>query len=684
MARYTDDSRERVRAAVDFVDLVGSRVELRKAGVRRYTGLCPFHDERSPSFGIDPVEKLYHCFGCGEGGDVFKWVMEIESVPFGEALELLADRYNVTLDRTEEDPRAAQTRQRRDRLHALLERTAAYYVRLLWESEEAAPAREYLRSRGLEEPALREFRVGYSPSGWDRVVAGSQRAGYSADELLAAGLAQRSRGGSGLIDRFRGRLMFPWADARGRVLGFGARALAEGQQPMYLNSSDGEVFHKGRQVYGVDLARRDAAKAGTIVLVEGYTDVIALHQAGVRNVVGQQGTALTPDQANLLSTLAQTVLLCLDADAAGQSAMLKAAATVRGLKSPPDLRVVPLPPGTDPADAIARDGADAVRALLDRALPFPRWQVEHALASGDTGTPDGRERLLGEVAPVVNALPQGILRQELVRVVADRLALSEALMESALGAAKASGARPSHAGDARRPGSRPPYDRRGGGPPTRRDGGRRDGHPAPRDEARPRRPGPGPDGFAPAHPADDPSAVPPPVEEDDSALAALLAADPGREGDGASAAPAAPPRPVATNPALRALERRSETEHAFLALCVAYPAAGARRLQQMDIDTLFSEALARRAAQHLREHADAPAAGVDPDDHALTGFLAELVARAGSLTDPEPAELDRAALMLDLARLDRDIAAARHSQDPLSDLAAERQRVLGQIRKMTR
>src|SRR3954466_13700032 len=193
MPRYTSDSRERVRDAVDFVELVGARTELRRAGARRYTGLCPFHEERSPSFGIDPVEKLYHCFGCGEGGDVFSWVMEIENVAFGEALEILADRYNVPLERTEEDPRAAQRRQRRDRLHALLERTAAYYVRLLWESAEAAGAREYLASRGLQEPVLREFRVGYSPSAWDRVIAVSQRAGYTADELAAAGLASRSR-----------------------------------------------------------------------------------------------------------------------------------------------------------------------------------------------------------------------------------------------------------------------------------------------------------------------------------------------------------------------------------------------------------------------------------------------------------------------------------------------------------
>src|SRR4051794_32325652 len=171
MARYSDESRERVREAVDFAALVGERVELRRAGVNRLTGLCPFHDERTASFGIDPVEKVYYCFGCGAGGDVFTFVMETESVGFSEALELLADRYNVELERSQEDPRAAERRAHDDRLHALLVRTAAWYVRMLWESPDAAEARAYLAGRGLEEGVCREFRVGYSPAAWDKVVA---------------------------------------------------------------------------------------------------------------------------------------------------------------------------------------------------------------------------------------------------------------------------------------------------------------------------------------------------------------------------------------------------------------------------------------------------------------------------------------------------------------------------------
>src|SRR4051812_15403717 len=250
MARYTDDSREKVRDAVDFAELVGARTELKRAGVRRLQGLCPFHEERTPSFGIDPVEKLYHCFGCGAGGDVFKFVMETEGLEFGEALESLAERYRVPLERETEDPRDQAKRERRDRLLALLERTAAWYVRVLWESDEAAAAREYLASRGLEEGALRAFRVGWAPMAWDRVINGSRRAGYTEEELLATGLAQRARGGAGLIDRFRGRITFPLADERGGGVGFGARGLAPEGRPEEPKTSGGGGVHKGGMGFG--------------------------------------------------------------------------------------------------------------------------------------------------------------------------------------------------------------------------------------------------------------------------------------------------------------------------------------------------------------------------------------------------------------------------------------------------
>ena len=454
MARYTDDSRERVRDAVDFVELVGARTELKPAGPRRMTGLCPFHDERTPSFGIDPVEKLYHCFGCGAGGDVFKFVMETEGLDFAGALESLAARAGIELEREAEDPRDAERRARRDRLLALLERTAAYYVRVLWESGEAAPAREYLAERGLEEGALREHRVGYAPSAWDKVLTASRRAGYTEAELLAAGLVARGRDGRGVYDRFRRRIMFPLADERGRVLGFGARALTADQKPKYLNTSESDLFHKGRMVYGADLARAAAAKAGRVVLVEGYTDVIALRQAGVTETVCSMGTALTDDQVHALRRLAPSVLLCQDPDAAGQEAVAKSLALLeRG--SGLEARVVRLPAGKDPADVVQHDGVEAMRSRLGDAVPVARFEVERALEQGELGSPEGRDRALAQVAPVIGRLGAGLLQDDLVRLVAGRLGMSESLAQDAL--RRAPRARPLPAGDGNgRPAAPPP------------------------------------------------------------------------------------------------------------------------------------------------------------------------------------------------------------------------------------
>jgi DNA primase len=435
--RYTQDSRERVRDAVDFAELVGARTELRRAGQNRLQGLCPFHDERTPSFGIDPTEKLYHCFGCGEGGDVFKFVMETEGLDFTGALESLADRYGVELEREAEDPRDAERRQRRDRLLALLERTAAYYVRVLWESPEAADARAYLASRGLEEGVLREYRVGYAPSAWDKVLTASRRAGYSEAELLACGLAVRSEKSRGIYDRFRRRITFPLCDDKGHVLGFGARTMSDDRGPKYLNSSDNEVFHKGSILYGVDLARAPAAKAGRVVLVEGYTDAIALRQAGVAEVVGSMGTALTVQQVDALARLAPTTLFCQDPDAAGQQAIDRSIDSLRQANSrrsgrAVEFRIVRLPAGSDPADVVQRDGAQAIQSLLERAVSVPEYQVERALASGDTTSVEGRDRVLAAVAPVIAPLAPSILKQELVDRVAGRLGMKDSTVEAAL------------------------------------------------------------------------------------------------------------------------------------------------------------------------------------------------------------------------------------------------------------
>ncbi len=430
MAKYTQDSVDRLRDAIDMVDLVGSRTELRRAGASRYEGLCPFHDERTPSFGIDPVNKLYYCFGCGEGGDALKFVQETEGVDFKGALELMADRYGVELQLEHEDPRAAERRKRRERLHELLERTAEYYVRVLWESREAERARQYLLGRGLEEEVLRAFRVGYSPSAWDTVLTASRRARFSNQELYDAGLVQRGRDGGQLYDRFRARIMFPISDLRGRVIGFGARAMGSERGPKYLNTAESELFHKGRQVYGAAQARAAAAKAGSVIVAEGYTDVIALHQAGLTNTVAVMGTALTEDQVRQLRSLAPVAHLALDADEAGQEAMVRAARVAEGEKL--ELRVLGLPPGSDPADLVAQAGADAVSGLLPRATPVWDFLVARTVDAGDLSTARGREEVLTRVGPILNAVPDGLQREEAVRIVADRLDLTPDLLKASL------------------------------------------------------------------------------------------------------------------------------------------------------------------------------------------------------------------------------------------------------------
>ena len=418
MALFTKDSIDRVREAVDMAELVGAKTDLRRVG-SRLSGLCPFHDERTPSFSVDAERKLYHCFGCGEGGDAIRFVQETEALDFPEAVEVLGERYGVRLEREEDDPAAEQRRRRRERLYALLDRAATFYASYLRSSAEAAKARDYLAGRGLSEEILGEFRVGYAPSAWDRMIVGAQQSGFTPEELVAAGLAQRGRNG-GLYDRFRGRIMFPLADARGRVLGFGARAMAEGRGPKYLNTSENDVYHKGRQLFGLDIARSHAARGGRVVVVEGYTDVLALHQAGIRESVAIMGTALTQEQLAELGRSAPLVVLALDADRSGKEAMLRAAraAEQRDL----ELRVVEMPEGRDPAELVSEGGAEDFERHLESATGIIPFQVRRALADADLDSPAGRDRALEEVRNLIAAVPERTAtRDALVREAADRL-----------------------------------------------------------------------------------------------------------------------------------------------------------------------------------------------------------------------------------------------------------------------
>jgi DNA primase len=418
MARFTRDSVDRVKEAADIVEIVSAHTDLQQRG-QDFWGVCPFHEERTPSFKVNPRDKLYYCFGCEASGDVFRFVEEKEGLDFASSVESLAERYGVELKREHEDPRAGERRRRKARLWELLELTAKFYERYLWEAQKARRARTYLEGRGLGEDALRRFGVGMAPSAWDQVLTGSQRRGFKIEELVAAGLIQKGRQG-GHYDRFRNRLTFPIRDQRGRVLAFGARALTPDAQPKYLNSPEGELYRKSHTLYGIDRARGPIAKARRAFVVEGYTDVLALHQAGVEEAVAIMGTAITPEQITMLAGLTETVVLALDADRAGADAMVRAQ-KVAGGKSI-ELRVAAMPEGEDPADMLEGGSAERFLELVEGATDLPSFRVDLSLGRGQLDTLAGRERVLEEVGPVLKAMGETALGfDELVRKIADRL-----------------------------------------------------------------------------------------------------------------------------------------------------------------------------------------------------------------------------------------------------------------------
>ena len=423
MARIKDLSVETVKAASDIVTLVESYTRLRKSG-SRYVGLCPFHQERTPSFGVSPERGTFKCFGCGEGGDAISFVEKQENLDFVGAVEWLADRFGVRLEYEETSPEQDRARRRRERLFQLLDRAATFYERHLWESEAGAFARDYLASRGLGEEVCREFRLGLAPGGTAlaRAAAGQ---GFTLDELGGAGLVNR-RGN----DYFSRRLLFPLADARGRVRGFQARVLYEDDplRAKYVNSPEGDLFRKGDLLYGLDLARASIAKEDLAVVVEGNPDVIALRQAGLEPVVAAMGTALTDSQLRELARLTKRLTLCFDADAAGQEATLRGMqlAAAQGF----DIRVVSLAPGTDPADDPA--GFEGRIAGAEDYLPYRvRVEVERAL-------PD-RQHAFDRVREILAPFPESPERQDAVRLAADRLGLPVELQAGLAPAARARG-----------------------------------------------------------------------------------------------------------------------------------------------------------------------------------------------------------------------------------------------------
>jgi DNA primase len=407
MALIKRSSVEEVVAAADMVEIVSGRTQLRRSGAQ-WTGRCPFHDDQNPSFSVNAVEKLYNCFTCPASGDLIKFVQETEGLDFVGAVEWLADRYGVPLEYEETAPGFDARRSRRERLLALLESAAKFYERYLWEADAGAPVRAYLAERGLSEETCKRFRLGLSPGG-DRLAAKARTKGYTQQELVVAGLVNR-RGN----DYYAGRLIFPLADARGRVLGFGARRMAE-DDPIpakYVNSPEGELFRKSSIVYGLDRARATIAKESRAIVVEGYTDVMALHQRGLEAAVASMGTALTELQLRELRRLTPRIYLCFDADAAG------AEATLRGMELAyrqfEEVWVVPLPPGSDPADA-----ADDFESRLANATEYLVHRVKLEIDRAPSA-----QAAFDSVQSLILKAPQGPDQERAARYAASRLNVS--------------------------------------------------------------------------------------------------------------------------------------------------------------------------------------------------------------------------------------------------------------------
>jgi len=416
----SSEVKERIRDAVDLVALVGEKVALRRAG-RSWKGLCPFHGERTPSFTVNPDRQVWHCFGCGKGGDVFAWITETEKVAFPEALRMLAERAGIELPKTSRGPADAA----RDRLYQA-NALANDYFRASLESAAGSEARDYLAGRGFEKASLDAFQIGWATAGWDGLVTTLGKL-LPVAALEEAGLALR-RGDGSRYDRFRNRITFPVMESAQRTAGFGARAIAAADQPKYLNSPETVVYRKGSLLFGLPQARAAIRDSKQALIAEGYLDVMRLHAAGFKNAVATSGTALTYDQARILARLEAEAVLVYDGDDAGVRAADRALEPL--MRAGLAVRVLLLPPGEDPDTFIKREGAPAFAELLSRAQDAAAFLAEASIGGGEAN-PSAEARVRRYVE-VIGRVEDPIRRRLLVRRGAEAFSMEEQVLLEAL------------------------------------------------------------------------------------------------------------------------------------------------------------------------------------------------------------------------------------------------------------
>ena len=455
---------DEIKARIDIVDLVSDTVQLRRSG-KTYTGFCPFHSNtRTPAFVVWPETGTWRCFGqCNEGGDVFNFVMKKEGWDFSEALHYLADKAGVEL--TPQTPEQQAAEEEYENLRRLLEDAVTFFRHLLHNSEPGRQALKYLvEKRGLTEATIEAFGLGYAPAGWDNLINHFRTRGYADDELVAAGLVSEKLNEDGrrvsIYDRFRHRVMFPIRDERGRMAGFGARVLNPEEMPKFLNSPQTAVFDKSGLLYGLDRARKPIRQTDQAVIVEGYLDVIALHQAGFANAVSPMGTALSPHQLNLLKRFTRRIVLALDPDAAGDKATLRGLQVARetldreadpvfdarGLvtheaRLKADIRVTTLPDGMDPDDVVNRDPQEWER-IIESAKPVVIHVMETLAAGRDLEDPKVKSEVAAQVLPLIEDVPDPIERDTYRQRLARLIRVDERALFQSMGPARARPPRP--------------------------------------------------------------------------------------------------------------------------------------------------------------------------------------------------------------------------------------------------
>ncbi|AZS43707.1 DNA primase [Microbacterium oleivorans] len=423
MARIRQADVDEVKARTNIVDIVGERVALKSAGVGSMKGLCPFHDERSPSFNVRPQAGYYHCFGCGESGDVYSFLRAMDHLSFTEAVERLAARIGYQLHY--EDGGAAPETSGRTRLYQA-NTAAAEYFRTQLATAEAETGRRFLGERGFDAGAAAHFGVGYAPKGWNNMRDALRAQGFTDEELATAGLV--SQGQRGVYDRFRGRVVWPIRDLTGQTIGFGARKLYDDDQgPKYLNTPETPIYKKAQVLYGLDLAKKDVSRSHRVVVVEGYTDVMACHLAGITTAIATCGTAFGSDHIIVLrrvmgdDSAAGEVIFTFDPDAAGQKAALRAFADEKRFAAQTYVAVAP--DGLDPCDLRLNRGDGAVRALMDAKAPMFEFVIDQKLAGFDLRSVEGRVGALRAAAPIVAEIRDPSLRPGYTRVLARKLGM---------------------------------------------------------------------------------------------------------------------------------------------------------------------------------------------------------------------------------------------------------------------